>query len=240
MEALAMRPAKHALLSASLALACPEPVLAGMPSPTAILNDLARMRVQSLSFFIVGFLVSAAVIQRLWNLLQRDFVSMPRLGYRAALGVVTLWGLLFILVLTMISGARELLTPGAWEPNGKTYKLASSSPSTPNAPTISAEDARRHKLEDLRDVLWDYAQAHGGKFPSDQSDPWIPRERWQTTDSSEMLYLYVGGQAAGQGMRVLVYEPGLFGRDRLVLLANGAIKSMKAEQVAQALTKQKP
>ena len=31
--------------------------------------------------------------------------------------------LLFVIVLTMISGARELLTPGAWEQNGGTYEL---------------------------------------------------------------------------------------------------------------------
>ena len=40
-----------------------------------------------------------------------------------ALGVVFLWGLLFVLVLTMISGARELMTPGAWEKKGLTYRL---------------------------------------------------------------------------------------------------------------------
>jgi hypothetical protein len=36
---------------------------------------------------------------------------------------VTLWGLLFLLILTMISGARELMTPGAWEKHGSTYEL---------------------------------------------------------------------------------------------------------------------
>ncbi len=35
-----------------------------------------------------------------------------------------IWGLLFVLVLTMISGARELMTPGAWEKEGFTYVLA--------------------------------------------------------------------------------------------------------------------
>jgi hypothetical protein len=233
-----MKAAKNIVLPAALALAFPGPLLAGMPSPTAILNDLARMRFQSLSFFLLVYLMSAAIVRVIWNLLRRDFISLPRLGYRGALAVVTLWGLLFVLVLTMISGARELLTPGAWEPNGKTYKLASSTATAPNAPMVSAEDARRHKLEELRDALWNYAQAHGGKFPPDQSDPWIPQERWQTTDSSGMLYLYVGGQAAGQGRQVLAYEPGIFGGDRLVLLTDGAIKSIKP--VTQALTKQKP
>ena len=39
------------------------------------------------------------------------------------MAAVVLWGLLFMLVLTMISGARELLTPGAWEKKGATYQL---------------------------------------------------------------------------------------------------------------------
>ena len=33
------------------------------------------------------------------------------------------WGSLFVLVLTMISGARELMTPGAWKKDGITYVL---------------------------------------------------------------------------------------------------------------------
>jgi hypothetical protein len=41
---------------------------------------------------------------------------------------VTLWGLLFLLILTMISGARELMTPGAWEKHGSTYRLKDERP----------------------------------------------------------------------------------------------------------------
>jgi hypothetical protein len=47
--------------------------------------------------------------------------AAPSFG-RAVAGVF-LWGLLFIIVLTMISGARELMTPGAWEKQGVTYRL---------------------------------------------------------------------------------------------------------------------
>jgi hypothetical protein len=43
--------------------------------------------------------------------------------YARALAAVALWGFVFVIVLTMISGARELLTPGAWEKQGATYKL---------------------------------------------------------------------------------------------------------------------
>jgi hypothetical protein len=54
----------------------------------------------------------------LWNSLQRDFPRLPRLSFSRALAGVVLWGLLFIIVLTMISGARELMTPGAWQRQG--------------------------------------------------------------------------------------------------------------------------
>ena len=62
-------------------------------------------------------------IQRVWNASRADFPRLPRLSFGKAVGVVFLWGLLFLLVLTMISGARELLTPGAWRKEGFTYKL---------------------------------------------------------------------------------------------------------------------
>ena len=96
-------------------------ILAGMSTFT--LTDLARMRIDAISFFLLVLLLSAWGVQRLWNALAKDFVRLPTMSYKRALGVITLWGFLFVLVLTMISGARELLTPGAWEKNGATYKL---------------------------------------------------------------------------------------------------------------------
>lgn len=89
------------------------------------LSDLAEMRFQSISFFLLVLLVSAWGIKLLWNGLRRDFPRLPWLSYKRALALVTLWGFLFVLVLTMISGARELMTPGAWEKDGLTYKLKS-------------------------------------------------------------------------------------------------------------------
>jgi len=99
----------------------PAALLAGMP--TFRLDDVARLRMQTISFFLLGFFVSSLLIKLLWNNLRKDFPRLPRLSYGKALGLVTLWGLLFVLVLTMISGARELITPGAWEKQGATYRL---------------------------------------------------------------------------------------------------------------------
>ena len=99
---------------------------AGMPSVQ--FTDIAAFRLQAASFFAIGILFSAVVVRWGWNALAVDFPRLPRLTYGKACGVVFLWGLLFIIVLTMISGARELMTPGAWEKQGSTYKVRESSP----------------------------------------------------------------------------------------------------------------
>ena len=96
--------------------------LAGMPAPFR-LSDLARMRLEAISFFLVTLFVSAALIKLLWNGLRDAFPRLPRLTYPKAVALVILWGLLFVVVLAMISGARELMTPGAWQRDGATYRL---------------------------------------------------------------------------------------------------------------------
>ena len=98
------------------------PAHAGMPYPPT-LTDIARLRVEAISFFLFILLACAGLIQLLWNRLRTTFIRLPRLSYPKALGLVMLWGLLFIIVLAMISGARELMTPGAWEKQGATYRL---------------------------------------------------------------------------------------------------------------------
>jgi hypothetical protein len=136
---------RAALLSLAATLGAPALAFAGMPSVS--LSDVARLRVQTISFFLVALLLSAWLIQLLWNYLRKDFVALPRLTYGKAVGVVVLWGLLFVLVLTMISGARELMTPGAWEKNGLTYRLARDT--APAYPDDSLEAERRRQLERL-------------------------------------------------------------------------------------------
>ncbi len=76
-----------------------------------------------MSFFLFLLLLSAAIIQQIWNYLRGSFKRLPRLSYFKAVSLVALWGLLFIIVLAMISGGRELMTPGAWERNGVSYRL---------------------------------------------------------------------------------------------------------------------
>jgi Na+/H+ antiporter NhaA len=94
---------------------------AGMRSYT--LTDAARMRLENMSFFAVILLICAGLVQLLWNYLRRDFPRLPPLTYLKSLLLVSLWGILFIFVLTMVAGARELMTPGAWEKQGTAYHL---------------------------------------------------------------------------------------------------------------------
>jgi hypothetical protein len=94
---------------------------AGMPTVT--LTDVASARLQTISFFLLLLALATFGVMGLWNLLRRDFPRLPRLTFWRSLAVVSLWGFLFVLVLTMISGARELMTPGAWERDGAIYRL---------------------------------------------------------------------------------------------------------------------
>lgn len=208
--------------------------LAGMP--TVNLSDMARMRFEAISFFLMGILVSAAAIQFLWNYLRRDFTMLPRLNYGRSLGVVVLWGLLFILVLTMISGARELLTPGAWKKDGYTYKL--------NEPPSRADDdriewTRMHRLDQLRSALWKYARDHEASFPPDQTSSSIPAAQWLVPTPAGMRYLYVPGLTMNQGATPLACEPEIFGATRLVLLTNGEIVRMSSDELSQAFLAEK-
>lgn len=79
---------------------------------------------QAISFFLVALLLCAWAVKGLWNVLRKDLNWLPTLSYGRSLSLVVLWGLLFVVVLTMISGARELMTPGAWRKQGWTYRLA--------------------------------------------------------------------------------------------------------------------
>jgi len=225
------------LLGTILLLSFPALAHAGMPSIT--LTDMARMRIQTISFFGVGLLFSSWMIQLLWNYLRRDFTMLPRLSYGKALGMVILWGMLFVLVLTMISGARELMTPGAWEKQGATYRLASEPTQTPAPADDYLERSREKKLDDLRVSLWNYALTHQGRFPADRSAPEIPKDKWQVPDASAMRYIYAGGLAAGQGIQPLAYEPEIYGSKRLVLMTNGEIKRMDSEEIAKAQPQEK-
>jgi hypothetical protein len=196
--------------------------------PSVGLSEFAALRMQAISFFLMGLLLSALVIKWVWNGLQRDFPRLPRLSYARACGVVVLWGLLFVVVLTMISGARELMTPGAWIKSGITYRLPSAeSPSTEPDDELLA--ARRARLMALGGMLQRYAVAHGGQFPAHDDVPEIPGHFWELPDPSGLRYIYVSGRRLSDSSIPLVHEPAVYADDPLVLLTDGTVARMKIE-----------
>ena len=64
----------------------------------------------------------------------RDFTSLPRIGYGNALMLVTAWGLLSLVVLTMIATTREVMMPGTWQKHGFLYRIADTPASGPEQP----------------------------------------------------------------------------------------------------------
>jgi hypothetical protein len=223
--------------------------LAGLPAvvhagmPTVNLTDAGRMRLDSLSFFAVGFLLSAWGIRSLWNLLQRDFPRLPRLTFKAAAGVVFLWGMLFVLVLTMISGARELMTPGAWEKQGLTYKLAdanavhSVAAGLTTAPREHDALARRRaqQLQNLHVALLAYAARHDGQYPSVEAAEGIGAEIWNLPDRLGARYLYVPGGSVVDVSEVVAYEPLVYDDRQFVLWTDGRIQPMSVAELQTAL-----
>ena len=99
----------------------PATACAGMTMP--VFTEIARARFQVLSFFLILYLALAFIYQCLWNSLSSDFPKLPRIRYRGALGTLAVCGLFIYVVLTMISGARELMTPGAWARSGIFYTI---------------------------------------------------------------------------------------------------------------------
>ena len=203
--------------------------------PVALLSDVARMRIQTISFFLLCFLLSSRGIQTIWNAARKDFSRLPRLSFARANGLVALWGLLFGLVLTMISGARELMTPGAWKKTGLTYTLAEVVPAVDPAATTQLELQRRHALDRLRAALWTYARHHDEHFPPNARPPEIPEDAWRVPDPSEMRYVYQAGLVADRDAIPLAYEPKIFGEERFVLLTNGDIVRLNEEKLRMLL-----
>jgi hypothetical protein len=233
------RPGSGALglgLPLLLWLGLPSSAWAGMPS--IHLTEVGSLRLETISFFLMLFLGSSALIMFLWNRLRRDFPSMPRLGYGPALGLVGLWGLLFLLVLTMISGARELLTPGAWKKDGLTYKLATSEQPPPAPPTIDAMD-RWSKLDALRLALWQYAETHDHQFPPSATGPEPAADLWLLPGVTGARYLYRPGLKPNEGRRLLAFEPEVFEGKRWVLFSSGELRRLTSDEIAASDTPEK-
>jgi hypothetical protein len=181
--------------SIGLLLLDQQPALAGMPSVS--LSDLGRLRLSTISFFLLLVLLSATGIRLLWNSVRRDFPRLPLLSFRGALTCVLLWGLVFVVVLTMISGARELMTPGAWVKNGLTYRSADL-PQQTDSEGIAVEVARQLKeqtgritqLQLLGTALREFSDRHDGAWPTADEFRLLPLELRTLPGHVPADYLY--------------------------------------------------
>ena len=199
-------------------------------SGDAVSAGAVALRIQAISFFLAMFLLSGWLVKGLWNFAQRDFPKLPVLSYGRSLALVTLWGLAFVVVLTMISGARELMTPGAWRKQGWTYTLANARPDE----ATSRREARQRGLEQLRTALWQYAAMHDGKFPG-ADEPSIETSLWDIPNWQGLRFLAVPECRAESTGRLFVFEPGAGDDERLVLLTNGFIGTMRTAEIKQSL-----
>lgn len=143
--------------------------MGGMPMPE--LTQIAKLRLDAISFFLLLLFIGTLAIQWGWNRMSSDFSWMPRMKFRQAFGLTIVWGLLFLLVLTMISGARELMTPGAWERDGLTYQLREATPTNDNVATAE----RRQRLVDLAALVRRWKKERG-RFPSSLDEAGVPEE----------------------------------------------------------------
>ena len=200
-------------------------LLAGMPSPELVFTELGRRRWEELSFFLFGFLLMAAIVRWLWNLLRKDFPALPQLSYRRSLSLMLLWGLAMTVVLALISGARELMTPGAWSPSGVTYKLTrdASEQGVQNVEDVVRDQQRRLRLENLRFALWQFAASHSGRFPTKEESDQIAKELWSADPESGTRFIYVDDETLQKSSGILVYEPELFDDRQYTLRISGEI-----------------
>ena len=200
---------------------------AGMPS--IVLTDIAKLRLSTISFFLFTYLAASLGIWRLWNWLQTDFDRLPRLSFTKALALVFLWGLAFHLLLVMIAGTRELMTPEAWEKAGVIHKLA------PDKFEQMIE-MRRYHLQRLKNQIWPLAEKNQGKFPTKQELLAIyPDIFLDPTGKSAYNYLEGLSIPVSSPPLVLAYEPDSYGQERMVLFTNGSIELLSLTGIQELM-----
>lgn len=214
--------------------------LAGMPSVS--LTNMGRMRLEVISFFTVLLLLSTLLILLLWNMLAKDFKWLPRLTFFRALLVTILWGLLFVFVLTMIAGARELLQPGAWERTGALYKL-SDDDKVENEDARQAQarllDRRTDAMRDLRAVLFSYAAANDGLFLPSTEVPGITPAILEIPNAHGAQYIYrPHHKQSDDPPAIIAFEPEIFGNGRVVLYSDGRVELLAESEFLKIIENQ--
>lgn len=194
---------------------------AGMPTPPMYtLTELARLRLTDISFFLMLFIVGALIVRLIWNSLRTDFPLLPKMTIKTAILTNLMFAFAIATILTMISGARELMTPQAWTKQGLINRT-------------KLDMQRQQNMEYLRRALFDYAKANNGKFPATTFDTKIPEKLWLVEDKNR--YEYVTGLTMQSDTAIVAYEPEAMPAPRYVLHANGVIEKLHTLQLNQAL-----
>lgn len=224
-------------ISVHMPFLSPTVVIAGMPSPQLVLTELGKRRFEEVSFFLLVFLLGAVCFRWLWNSLQHDFPWWPRLSYRGTLGLLCVWGCLLTVVLSLISGARELMTPAAWTPSGITYKVASrNGPTAADAAQLRERESRLHSL---RAVLLQYADQHSRKFPQTKEElASISAQFWIAVPEAQLKYIYDPAPNSSGHQSPLAIEPEFYDGGQLLLMKDGTVSLRKS--VATESQEEKP
>lgn len=201
--------------------------------PTPFVPDVVHARVEVLSFFVFAYLMLTVILRFLWNALAKDFAWMPRLTWFQALAVMLVSGLFLYVVLTMISGARELMTPGAWRKDGVTHKLNTAE---------RDEVARRAAAEKLAAALRDFAARNGGRLPSERFDGAIPDELWRSGDVLGTPFSYqpfaVFPDPASAKL-IVAWEAPAAGESRWIVTGAGTVETMHHDELNERLARQR-
>lgn len=201
------------------------PAYAGMTVITV--TDLAKARLESISFFCLTYFLLAWGVQGLWNYLAKAFPSMPKINYRRALALMLVSGLFLYVILTMISGARELMTPGAWKKQGIGYELSGDT-------KLPSKKIRKASMQSLKSSLWAHANENDGKLPSNIFDKSFKHSNW-ALPKIPGYYAYLGDKEIGGNQDILAYEPSVMGQRRFVLLTDGSIEAWSESELTKAL-----
>ncbi|WP_339741890.1 hypothetical protein [uncultured Rubinisphaera sp.] len=212
-------------------------ILAGMPSIT--LSSSAAERFNAISFFLLVLLLSTLIIRFCWGQLSDVTPQIPKATFRQAFAVSILLGLCSIVVLTMISGARELMTPGAWQKNGLTYQVGQTE--TGNNTEITLADykleimsQRELKITELKNQLLIYSARHDGQYPASKDESWFVESLWQLPETLGGTYILRSGHQFSNAPIPLVIEPEIDG-SQWAILANGSVQNFKPDALKELL-----
>ena len=76
---------------------------------------------------------------------------------------------------------------------------------------------------------------HEGTFPS-EGDPAIDAQLWEVPGLAGLRFQYVAGLSAETAGKLLVFEPELNANERLVLMTNGLVGTMRTAEIERLLT----